>query len=376
MRKIRILHHWVPEYRVALYEGLGQKYPGAIEILSSREGVKVPYELKGVLVDYDHPFMRFGPVKWQKGMTLKGIKPGRDIVVINGDVRELSSVWAALKARFLGIKVLWWAQHRGSSSTDLSSNIRLLISKWLSDAFICYTRTGIEYLVSKGFERDRVFATGNTIDQKPIKAAIEYWTQSKLEEFQKRAGIVNKKIFLCCGYMRTKVHLDLFIRAMPAADLQDVILVVIGDGEKKESYVELSKSLGVNSRIIWLPSTHDQNEMAPWFLSAKAFVYPGSIGLSILHAMSYGLPVITHGNADHQMPEFEAMENGKTGYVFPEGDVDGLIRVSAKILSDENSRLGMSKYAQEMALEKYSMDQMVNNFAEAIDATFSLYKKK
>lgn len=376
MRKIRILHHWVPEYRVALYEGLGRVYPGEVEIFASREGAKIPYQLKGVKVDYNHPFSYFGPVSWQKGLTLRGLVPRRDIVVINGDIREISSIWAAVKAKMLGIKVLWWAQHRGSSSTNLSAVIRLFISRLLSDEFICYTRTGVEYLVEKGFKRERVFATGNTIDQAPIRNAIDYWTQERLKEFRKQAGIEGKKLFLCCGYMRPKVRLDLFIRAMSSAKLKNVHLVVIGDGDMKSSYNELAKSLGVDSRIVWRPATHDQKEMAPWFLSAKAFVYPGSIGLSILHSLSYGLPVITHGNVDHQMPEFEVMENGRTGYTFSEGNVDELIHVCGKVLADENRLVEMSKYSQRVAFEKYSMAQMVKNFSEAIDATFSLYEKR
>lgn len=376
MRKIRILHHWIPEYRVALYEGLGRKYPGEVEILASKEGVEVPYAIKGVKVDYDHPFQYLGPVNWQSGMSLRGLKPGRDIVVINGDIRELSSVWSALKAKMAGIKVLWWAQHRGSSSTNLSTAVRLFVSKLLSDVFICYTRTGLEYLVEKGFSRSRVFATGNTIDQRPIREAIDYWTTERLADFQGRVGIVGKKLFLCCGYMRTKVRLDLFIRAMSSDALKDVVLAVIGDGEMKNSYIELARALGVDSRIIWRPATHDQNEMAPWFLSAKAFVYPGAIGLSILHSLSYGLPVITHGNEEHQMPEFEVMEDGKTGCIFPEGDVEGLVNACVKILADKERLSEMSKYSQKVAFGKYSMSQMVENFSEAIEETFSLYEKK
>ena len=40
-----------------------------------------------------------------------------------------------------------------------------------------------------------------------------------------------------------------------------------------------------------LGSIYDEIELAPWFLTADAFVYPENIGLSILHAFGYGLPV-------------------------------------------------------------------------------------
>ena len=66
--------------------------------------------------------------------------------------------------------------------------------------------------------------------------------------------------------------------------------------------------------IRWLGALYEQEVMAPWFLSAKVFVYPGYIGLSIMHAMGYGLPVITHDNMDNQSPEVAALRNGKMEY--------------------------------------------------------------
>lgn len=107
--------------------------------------------------------------------------------------------------------------------------------------------------------------------------------------------------------------------------------------------------------------------MVQWFLGAKAFIYPGSIGLSILHSFSYGLPVITHGNEQHQMPEFEAMKDGRTGVCFRENDLEDLIACCHRYLSNENNRLEMGQYCQKLAFSRYSIDQMVSNFCAAIE---------
>jgi glycosyltransferase involved in cell wall biosynthesis len=112
--------------------------------------------------------------------------------------------------------------------------------------------------------------------------------------------------------------------------------------------------------------------MAPWFLNAKGFVYPGSVGLSILHAMSYGLPVIVHDNSEHQMPEYEIMEDGNTGLCFKEDSVDSLVEKMVVMKEDSNLRNRMSKIAKDYALSKYSMEAMVNNFSEALDVAMRL----
>jgi hypothetical protein len=53
-------------------------------------------------------------------------------------------------------------------------------------------------------------------------------------------------------------------------------------------------------------------------------VSPGNVGLTAIHALSYGTPVITHDDYKHQMPEFEAIVPGKTGAFFIANDLNSL----------------------------------------------------
>ena len=76
---------------------------------------------------------------------------------------------------------------------------------------------------------------------------------------------------------------------------------------------------------------------------------------------------MTHGNADHQMPEFEVMEDGKTGLVFEEENVDDMIEKVVSLLKDRDRLTRMKKYCMEKASSSYSMDNMVDNFCNAID---------
>lgn len=373
--KIRIFQPIVPEYRVALFDGLGERYGERIEIWAAQgSGQDRSYPLSKMCYDYNHPMRKIGPFVWQKGLSLKGLNK-RDVIVVCGDIHQLSSLRIALQAKLRGIKVVWWGHHRTATSSDLAVKIRLAIAKRISDVFLAYTRTGIEYLATCGFARDRVFATGNTIDQTPIKKAMAEWTPKKLVRFQEMQGIKGKKVLVCCSVLRPKVRLDLAIKALASDALSDVWLTVIGDGSEKVRYQEIATELKIADRIKWIGATRDQMVMAPWFMSAKAFVYPGSIGLSILHSFSYGLPVVTHGNVNHQMPEFETMEDGKTGYCFEEGNDEDLERKLCKLLYEEESRLRMSKYCKSLAYENYSMEQMVRNYCDAIEAVHEILKQ-
>ena len=370
--KIRIFQPIVPEYRVALFDGIGTRYGNLAEVWASEgAGQDQSCPLREMRYDYAHQMMKIGPFVWQKGFSLRGLRRG-DVVVVCGDVHQLSSLWVAFKAKLKGVAVVWWGHHRTATSRTLAVRVRLAFANVLCDVFLAYTRTGIKYLESAGFKRGRVFATGNTIDQRPVEAAIEAWTSERLRAFQAKNDIVGKKLLLCCSVLRTKVKLDLAIKALAEPELSGVLLVVIGDGDEKVACQKLAVDLGVASRIRWIGATRDQMEMAPWFLSASAFVYPGSIGLSILHSFFYALPVVTHGNVSHQMPEFEVMEDGKTGLCFKEDDISDLGLKVAQILFDEDKRLNMSSYCRQVAHERYSMKSMIDNYCEAIECAHNL----
>lgn len=369
--KIRIVQPNVAPYRVPLYEGLGKLYPNRVEVWAT-DGVGTPnvsQPLKGVRYDYSHPIKRIGPFRWQVGVSLKGMAPG-DVLVVCGEVQTLSNLWFAFWARVKGIAVVWWGHHQSATSTARRTRIRLWLAKRLADVFLCYTKTGIDFLVDRGFDPRRVFATWNTIDQAPIESAIRQWDSVALAEFRKHMAIEGHPVLLICSALREKTRLDLLLYAMADVRLLErkTILVIIGEGPKEEACRQLAKDLKIENSIRWIGATRDQMQMAPWFLSASMYIYPGAVGLGLIHALAYGLPAVVHGNAERQMPEFEAMEDGKTGVLFRENDIDDLVQKILYLIDRPDEKSKMGAYSARKVREQYSMEQMIANYAHAIDA--------
>ena len=370
--KITIFQPCVPAYRVGLFEGLGRLYGARLTVVAGPFFDKgVPScPLRGVRTDYAHPIREIGGIRLQKGLSLAGLQKG-DVVVICGEPRNLTLMGLAVRARLRGLGVLWWGHHKTATSKPWRIAVRLFLTRLLANDVLCYTREGARWMVDHGFDKNHVFATGNTIDAQPIKDAIAAWTPEKLSAFRLENGLDGKKLLVFCSALRPKVRLDVLLQALAAGRLavrKDVVLAVIGAGEMEAVYKKTAQELGVASRVRWLGAMQNQMAMAPWFLSAKLFVYPGSIGLSILHAFNYGLPVITHGNAAHQMPEFEALKDGANGHCFKEGDAADLAGKILSVVDDEKKLSALAGNARETA-SHYTMDQMVSNFAEAIEAT-------
>lgn len=55
-------------------------------------------------------------------------------------------------------------------------------------------------------------------------------------------------------------------------------------------------------------------------MTADLCVSPGEVGLTAMHALAYGTPVVTHDDFDHQKPEAECIVPGQTGAFFRRAD--------------------------------------------------------
>lgn len=369
--KIRIVQPGVPEYRRGLLNRLGRIYGERIEICANDSCDMGPAcRLEHMRMDYTHDFRHvIGPFWWQRGISTKGLRRG-DVLVICGDVHHLSTMWTALIAKMRGIGVVWWGHHQSTTSTPLKIRLRLCLARMLSSVYLCYTKEGKSFLVQHGLKDGRVFYTGNTIDEDTVESAIKVWGPERLSAFQTEWNLVGKNLLLICSVLREKTKVDQVLSAMTLETLNDdrVMLAVIGDGDAADQFKKCATQLGLNNRVIWVGPLVSQSDLAPWFLSAKAFVYPGPIGLSLIHSYLYALPVVVHNNSRNQGPEFVAMRDGETGYVFAENDINDFSQKISHLLSDETKRVMLGAEAKRIAQRDYSMDRMAKNFSEAIDA--------
>ena len=147
-----------------------------------------------------------------------------------------------------------------------------------------------------------------------------------------------------------------------------VRVVVVGKGGR--SYVdelkELAKREGVDEALVFTGPIYDEASLAPYFLSSAAFVYPANIGLSLLHAFGYGLPVVTSDRRDTQNPEIVALEHEVNGLTYRHGDPGALADTLARLLSDDDFRRSLAQAAHETATRRFNLKAMVDGMEAAI----------
>lgn len=295
---------------------------------------------------------------WQKGCFSTSLSKG-DIAVISGNPRYLNLAFQMFYYKVKGVKIVWWG-HLWSSS---SSNLRLLFRSLLMvqcDALLFYTdkeMSDYSSRVSSYLRKPLLFALNNGINVTSIVTYRSPYFSSARE-----------KSLLFIGRLTVKAHLELALHAISQLDtFTRPSLHVIGDGIQKEYLVNLSLSLGISNVVTWHGSLSDESLIANIANRCMAFVYPGEVGLSLIHGMAYGLPAIVHSNRWKHMPEIAAFTAGETGVDFEPGnaislanEIDFLLR-SPELLNNYSAR------ATELADNVYNTDRMAQRFISMIE---------
>ncbi len=301
-------------------------------------------------------------IAWQFLPFLKIIKQ-YDVVFVNGNPRVLSDLFIATTLRLLGKNIVLWTMAHSVRANSITEDIRLYWTRMFKYIFV-YTDGEVEYLRKKGFKLNDIIGMNNGLDQKKIERISKDWTEFRIQEWKKQNNIEDRLIILSCARLEKKNRFDLFAHAMPLIKNKypNVLWCIIGDGEEKDYLMQIINDVGIERNIRFVGALYDESDLAPYFISSKIFVHPAAIGLSLLHAFGYGLPVVTHGESEYQNPEYAAFESFKTGRNYIYGDYKSLASVVVELMTDEKQRADMKKYNLSLAENKYNVDVMVNRF--------------
>jgi len=309
-----------------------------------------------------------GRFSWHDHFKLDpDLAPG-DVVVCAGNPRFLNIYPLTIAARRRRLSTLWWCQGWSIGSPPIATKIRHWLCRHFPNGLMLYTEKEADAFVANGFPRDRTFFLNNTIDQSLAQAEIDRLDEAALTAFRDAEDITDRQVLLFCSRLTEKTRLSEAIDAVDRlrAAHPGILLAVIGDGALRDALESLVRERGLTAHVRFLGAMFEEAKLAPWFLSAVCMVYPGAIGLSLLHAFSYGTTVVTHDNLHNQNPEIAALEHEQNGFMFRENDVADLAHHLDRLLKDPAMRSRMSQAAYNTAHQDFTIEAMVSNFEQAV----------
>jgi N-acetyl-alpha-D-glucosaminyl L-malate synthase BshA len=144
-------------------------------------------------------------------------------------------------------------------------------------------------------------------------------------------------------------------------------LLLIGDGPDRSLAERLAVEGGFEDRTIFLGNVPSIETILP---VGKLFLLPSdaeSFGLAALEAMACGLPVI--GAAVGGLPE--VVEDGRSGYLRPVGDVEGMAREALSLLRDPAKLALFSSEARRRAVEEFPTEAAVARYRKLYEETLA-----
>jgi glycosyltransferase involved in cell wall biosynthesis len=139
-------------------------------------------------------------------------------------------------------------------------------------------------------------------------------------------------------------------------------LWIVGDGPAKVDFEELAQK--VYPATQFFGSVHG-SELVSLFTEADLFVLPGTGGLAVQEAMSYGLPVIV-AEGDGTQNDLVRSQNG---WLVPSDDQDELQKALQEALSDPGRLRKMGQESYRIVSQEINVEKMVAIFVQALSST-------
>ena len=268
---------------------------------------------------------------------------GKEIDLIHTD-SPTETFYAGVAAKVMRIPLIW--------------HIRVSEREWFADRVLSLLST-------------RLILVANAITQrfgwlKDSKKMIVVHNGIDLEEFDKfltDASIrkelnINKKTVLlgCIGRIEERKGQRYLIAAMRHVD--KVKLILVGNGEKRylKRIQALCKDLGLSDRVIHIGY---RNNVPSLLKEIDLLVFPTISGEGfprvILEAMAAGKPVVATDNAGNP----EAVEDGKTGYIVPAGDIEAMATKIMELLTTKRKREEMGQASRKRIGDLFTIQQHV-----------------
>ena len=238
-----------------------------------------------------------------------------------------------------------WGGSKGVAGLRQTSRLSFLRQ---FDALIAYSERGADEYAHLGFPREKIFVAHNSVSPAPSSPLPSRYLTFDI-----------RPVILFVGRLQARKRVDLLLRACSQLESKPR-LIVVGDGPEGASLESLARQIYPSAEFI---GARHGAELKPYFTEADLFVLPGTGGLAVQEAMSYGLPVIV-AQGDGTQDDLVRKENG---WQIPPDDFDSLVLTIKDALSDVARLRKMGAESYRIVAEEINIENMVEIFVKALN---------
>lgn len=336
--KIALIYNFAQHYRANIFKLIDQEYDCDFFFGDSYLDVKkMDYtSLKGKVTE--SRTKRFGSWTYLSGIQ-KLLGQDYDAYILLGESRSLSTWLFCFRARLFypKKKVYFWTHGWYGKESKAESIIKKILFKLPNGGSFVYGNYARELMIREGFNPNKLYTIHNSLAYDEQVALRQQLSPSFI--YNEHFGNDNNNLIFV-GRLTQNKKLDKALRAMALLKErgQNYNMTFIGGGETKEELHKLVIEFGLDKNVWLYGPCYDEKELSSLIYNADLCVSPGNVGLTAMHTMVFGTPVLTHNDFPHQMPEFEAIHEGETGAFFLMDDIDSLANSISKWFANKGDK--------------------------------------
>ena len=322
--KILVVYNNAPLYREAVFSLMDKELPcdwvfgEAIGDIKQMDLTKLGGEVRIVK---NKPLLS-GKAYWQTSV-LSYLHSDYTHYILLGDERCLSTWLFLLLSKFYPRKKIYLWTHGAYGKESLPIRVIEKLFYNLVDGTFLYGDYARGIMIKRGFSSSKLHTIHNSLN---YEQQLKLRKTDLLSDIYKEHFENTYPIIIVIGRLNIRKKLPMLIDAV--ANLRNrghfYNLVLIGTGDDKNELEKRVSDNGIDKNVWFYGACYDEKENAVLLSNADLCVLPGDIGLTAIHCMMFGVPVITHNAFQFQGPEFEAIKEGVTGAFFEHDNQESL----------------------------------------------------
>lgn len=354
--KLALQQRVLPTYRAPFFDLLASACDGGMSLFTGLprpvEGITVTDKLQVAQHRMGNNVHLFGGnfyLCYQQGLINWLTEYDPDVLIVEANPRYLSTPAAIRWMHKQDRPVIGWGLGSPPLSGPLAGFRQMRRISFLRqfNAMIAYSQRGADEYAQQGFPLDLLFVAHNSVSPAPT------WEMPvRPDTFREQPCV------LFVGRLQARKNVDLLLGA--CAEIQNVRLVIVGDGPEREALESLTGEIYPSAEFV---GAKHGAELKPYFTEADLFVLPGTGGLAVQEAMSYGLPVIV---AQGDGTQDDLVRKGN-GWQIPPDDFEALVSTMKDALSDVTRLREMGRESYRIVKEEINIEKMVETFVTALD---------
>lgn len=350
--KLGLQQRVLPSYRAQFFDLLAQACEGGMSLFAG-----MPRPAESIVSTAQLQFTHYQSAKnihlfggafylcYQLGIINWLEEWNPDALIVEANPRYLSTPSAVKWMRARGRKVIGWGLGNPSPFRRGAGVRSHFIYQF--DAMLTYSQRGADEYAALGYPREKIFVAHNSVSPAPT--------------FNVERPTFNvKPTILFVGRLQARKRVDYLLRACAEIEPRPR-LIIVGDGPERTTLELFAKDVYPSAEFI---GAKHGAELKPYYEQADLFVLPGTGGLAVQEAMSYGLPVIV---AKGDGTQDDLVREGNGWQINPE-DYGALVSTMQNALSDIARLRKMGAESYRIVSEEINIQKMADVFVQALNS--------